>query len=785
MTSASCRAGTCVFCASFETSEAMKFSYQWIRELVPGLTTPPPELMRLITLKTAECEGLEEFGASLARASVARVVSVEPMPDGHNQKTVVETARYGRKTVVCGAPNCRVGVITAYLPVGKAVIHGVESDGMLASGKELGINRDHSGIVELNQALTLTPDHVIEVDNKSLTHRPDLWGHHGMAREVAAITGAALLDPANLALLPSGKPGIKIEIQDFTLCPRYSVLVFDNVTVQPSPLWLQYRLEAIGLNSINNVVDVTNLILAELPQPMHAFDAGKLVGDTIFVRPAHNGERITALNDQAYELSPANLVVADGQGAIAIAGVIGGQDSAIGDTTRRIVLESANFNATSVRKTSSQLKLRTDASMRFEKALDPANTLRGLARAIELLQEVSPGIRLLGGVVDQARLFSPGPIEVSVAWLADKLGRAVTEEQVTRILESLGFSIQQLTQDVLLVTVPSWRSTKDVTGKEDLLEEVGRMIGYDSVTPAAPLVKTTVPPSNPERAYHRRLRLLAVDQGYTEVSNYSFISEEMARRFGFDPKAHVLVKNPIASDQALMRLSLLPGVWKNILENSKHLASFRFFEIGREIHARTQGLPEEVPHLVAVVFHRDGDGAAGLFELKRLAECVLPGCETAATQPRAFEHPERAALLQADGQIFGRLFELHPSLGVEGRAAILDLDVLAAFRLQQHDLRYQSLWRFPTSAFDLSVLCGLREPVGTIQRRLREAGGGDVQAIDFVREYIGAPFPSDRKSVSFRLTAGASDRTLSSEEVGTIRTRIIESLRAHGYELRV
>ena len=765
----------------------MKFSYQWIRELVPGLALPPAEVMRLITLKTAECEGVEEFGTELARASVARIVAVEPIPDGgHNRKAVVETERYGAKTVVCGAPNCRVGVVTAYLPVGKALIHGMESDGMLASGEELGINDDHSGIVELTGALTLMPDHVIEVDNKSLTHRPDLWGHHGMAREVAAISAGVLRDPVNVALLPHAAPKINIAIQDFTLCPRYSALVFENVTIQPSPLWLQYRLAAIGLNAINNVVDVTNLILAELPQPMHAFDADKLAGETIFVRPAREGERITALNDEVYDLSPANLIIADAQGAIAIAGVIGGKDSAIGDTTRRIVLESANFQATSVRKTSSQLKLRTDASMRFEKALDPANTVRGLARAIELLQEVSPGIRLVGGVVDAARqLPAPAPIEVRVTWLSAKLGRAVTAEEVRDILESLQFGVQEPAPGVLSVSVPSWRATKDITLKEDLLEEVGRMLGYDFVTPTAPLVKTKVPPSNPERAYHHRLRLLAVDQGYTEVFNYSFISEEMARRFGFDPEAHVTVKNPIASDQALLRLSLLPGVAKNIVENSKHLANFRFFEIGREIHKRPAGLPQETPHLMAAIYDREGDGVAGLFELKRLAECILPGCTAQPAEARAFEHPERAASILSGGEAIGRLFELHPALGEEGRAAILDLDLHSTFRLEKRDVRYQPLSRFPTSAFDLSVVCSLREPVGTVQTRLREASGDDVQAIEFVREYVGAPLPPDRKSVSFRLTAGASDRTLSSDEVGTIRSGIIEGMRAHGYDLRV
>jgi len=764
----------------------MKFSYQWLSELVPDLALPPQELMRLITLKTAECEGVEEVGRELAKACAARVISVEPMPDGHNRKAVVETERYGTKAVVCGAPNCRVGLVTAYLPVGKAVIHGVESDGMLSSGKELGINNDHTGIVELHGDWTLKPDHVIEVDNKSLTHRPDLWGHHGMAREAAALSGSALRDPANVALLPHGASPIKIQIQDLALCPRYSALVFDNVTIQSSPLWLQYRLAAIGLNAINNVVDVTNFVLAELPQPMHAFDADKIVGDTIFVRPAHPGERITALNDEVYDLTPANLVIADAQGAIAIAGVIGGKDSAIGDSTKRIILESANFNAASVRKTSSQLKLRTDASMRFEKAQDPANTVRGLARAIDLLQEVSPGIRMVGGVVDAGAAFPAAPkIDVKLDWLARKLGRAVSADEVRGILTSLKFGLEKPVSGVLSITVPSWRATKDITLKEDILEEVGRMLGYDSVTPTAPLVKTTVPPSNPERAYQRRLRLLAVDEGYTEVSNYSFISEDMARRFGFDPAEHARVINPIASDQALMRTSLLPGVWKNIAENSKHLGSFRFFEIGHEIHPRPGELPEQAPHLMAAIFTREGDGTGELFELKRLAECIVPGCGVTATHARSFEHPERSAWVISGGAPIGRLFELHPSLELEGRAAILDLDLHATLRLEKGDVRYRAFRRYPTSAFDLSVVSGLREPVGMILARLKEASAGDVESIEFVRQYIGDPLPQDRKSVSFRLTVGAPDRTLSSDEVSSTRTRIIESMRAFGYDLRV
>ena len=764
----------------------MKFSYNWIRELVPALDVKPEELLRLITMKTAECEGLEHAGAALASASVARVLEVEWIEGSHNQIVAVETSRYGRKTVVCGAPNCRPGMLTAYLPVEAAVIEGVVSEGMLASGLELGVTRDHSGIVELEREVLPAPDTVIEVDNKSLTHRPDLWGHHGMAREVAAIAHQPLRDPVQPSLIPGGSASIKVEIEDLTLCPRYSALVFENVTVQPSPLWLQYRLEAIGLNAINNIVDVTNFVMAELAQPMHAFDADKLRGDTIFVRSARAGERIKALNDESYDLTPSNLVIADRDGPVAIAGVIGGLDSAIGPETKRIVLESANFQASSVRKTSVALKLRTDASMRFEKSQDPVNTVRGLARAVELLEQVSPGIRMVGGLADRkAELKSPPLIGVTVDWLSRKLGRPVSAIEVRAILESLEFGVNETAPGHFSVKVPSWRATKDISIKDDVLEEVGRMIGYQAITPQAPLIAAVVPPENPARLYLRRIRRMAADQGFTEVYNYSFVTEEMAAAFGFDPGAHIRVTNPIASDQTLLRTSLLPAIRKNILENSRRLNSFRLFEIGREIHPRREGLPEEIPHLAAAMYEREGDGTASLFELKRLAECLMPGCTVRHAAARSFEHPERAAIVAWRGANAGRLFELHPALGVEGRAAVLDLDLAEMQRLDSEERRYQPLRRFPTSAFDLSVVADLRQPAGEIEERLAAAAASDLVEIEFVRQYAGAPLPEDRKSVSYRLTVGATDRTLSSDEVAAVRNRVIEALRAAGYELRV
>lgn len=768
----------------------MKFSYNWLRDYITDLDTPARQLEMLITMRTAECEGIEGAGELLGQACAARVESVEPIPGGHNVRATVATGRYGNKVVVCGAPNCRAGMVSAYVPLGKKVIQGIESDGMLASGAELGLNRDAAGILELDAPPGAplpgcVPDHIIEIDNKSITHRPDLWGHFGMAREVAAILRRPLSDPVKPDLVPQAAAPIGVAIDDLDLCPRYSALMFENVTVRPSPLWLQYRLTAIGLNPINNIVDMTNYVMSELAQPMHAFDRDLLHGDTIFVRRAREGEYFLALNEQDFTLTPGRLVIADAKGAVALAGVIGGMDSAIVEGTTRIVLESANFNATSVRRTSAALKLRTDASMRFEKAQDPANTVHGLARAVELLAELSPGIRLVGGLADQRKNAPPPPaITLPLDWLARKLGKEVSPAEVRDILERLAFGILEPALRIFAVTPPSWRATKDISLKDDLVEEVGRMIGYDSIEPRPPAVLTTVPPADPERAFHRRVRAIFADQGFTEVYNCSFVAEADARAFGMDPSEHVTVANPIAPNQSLLRMSLLPELRANVIENSKHRDAFRLFEIGREIHRQPAGLPREIPHLAAAIYSKDGDGAAGLFELKRAAGGLLPGAGTRPAPPRPYEHSARAAEIHWRGALVGRLFELHPSL-VEGRAAMLDLDLPRIQEAAPAQLRYTPIRRYPSSAFDLSVVAGARELTGDLQEKLRALAGEMLESIVYLRQYAGPPLAEGTKSVSFRLTVGSPERTLSSEEVGVIRTRLIDGMRAQGYDLRL
>jgi phenylalanyl-tRNA synthetase beta chain len=666
----------------------MKFSYHWICELVANLEghlgpATPDDLGRFITLKTAECEGVESHG----------------------------------------------------------------------------------------------DDSIIEIDNKSLTHRPDLWGHHGMAREVSAILRKKLIDPVKPRALDGPAAG-RVDIESYELSPRYSALVFENVTVKPSPAWLAERLEAVGLNAINNIVDVTNFVMAEIAQPMHAFDADKLDGDTIFVRSAKPGEEFAALNGESYTLDSSNLVIADAQGAIGLAGVIGGAGSAISNSTTRIVLESANFNATSIRKTSSKLKLRTDASMRFEKAQDPVNTVRGLLRALELLEQVSPGIRLAGGLADAYRpLPAQPPVLLPIDWLDRKLGRAIPAAEVRAILEALEFKVEEIDRRLFSVFVPSWRATKDISIKDDLVEEVGRMIGYDSIEPVAPLAPARVPPASPQRESHRHVREMAAAQGFTEVYNYSFLTEEMARTFGFDPANCVQVANPIAADHNLLRPSLLPLIWKNIGDNARHFDSFRLFEIGREIHPES-----ETPHFAAAIFAKD-DGAAGLLELKRLGECLAPGMAfRPSSSAQSYEHPHRAAEVLCGEANVGRLFEFHPGMVETGRAAVLYLDLARLENLRSAPARYQPLRRFPASAFDLSVVAPARRLIGDVQAQLADHAGADLLSIVFLREFA---LPDGQRSLSYRLTVGAPDRTLSLEDAGVIRARIIAGMRAAGYDLKV
>jgi phenylalanyl-tRNA synthetase beta chain len=681
----------------------MKFSYTWLRELVPGLQMDVTELARQITMKTAECEGVHDPGA-FAGASVAAVARAE----------------------------------------------------------------------------NSEPDSIIEIDNKSLTNRPDLWGHLGMAREVAAIAGLSVADPVEDLPAAASQGDLSITIEDTALCARFSGQRVENVKVAPSPLWMQYRLNSLSVNPINNLVDVTNYVLCELGQPMHAYDAD-LLGDTIIVRAAHKGESILALNGEKYSLSSDDIVIADANKPVGIAGIIGGNDTAIRSTTKRIVLEAANFPAANVRKSSSRLKLRTDASMRFEKGQDPENTVRALARAVELLKQISPGCQAAPPIDVYARKSTPPKIQLDIDGAERKLGRKLSTEEVINIFKALVFGVEQIDARKLLLTVPSWRATKDISIPEDLVEEIGRMVGYASIVPQAPAVLSEPTPRNLQHEQQRAIRSAMVGQGFTEVSNYSFISDADAAMFGYSTDKLLQVANPIIADQKYMRPALLPGIRRNLTDNSRYFTEFRLFEIGRAYSKSPDGAPKERTHLIAAIYGRETNGA-NLLEMKRVMQYVASGAKIAPAKAHGKTmHPERAAHVEVGGQRVGDLYELHPSLLDRGRAAILDLDLDALQALPSQRAPYRPLRRFPTSSFDLSIVAPAHTLVADLENKLRQSAGDSLVALQFLLIF---PLPPDKKSVSFRLTLGADDRTLTAEEVTRTREKVVEGIKTAGYDLR-
>src|SRR5689334_7625274 len=681
----------------------MKFSYTWLRELVPGLKMDVTTLAQQITMKTAECEGVHDPGA-FPGASVAAVARAE----------------------------------------------------------------------------NSEPDSIIEIDNKSLTNRPDLWGHLGMAREVAAIAGLSVADPVEDLPPAASKGDLSITIEDAALCARFSGQRVENVKVAPSPLWMQYRLNSLGVNPINNLVDVTNYVLCELGQPMHAYDA-ELLGDSIIVRAARKGESILALNGEKYSLSPEEIVIADTEKPVGIAGIIGGNDTAIRAMTKRIVLEAASFPAANVRKSSSRLKLRTDASMRFEKGQDPENTVRALARAVELLRQISPESQAAQPIDVYARKSTPPKIQLDIDWAERKLGRKLSTEEIINIFKSLVFGVEQLNARKLLLTVPSWRATKDISIPEDLVEEIGRMVGYACITPQAPAVVAEPTPRNLEHEQHRAVRAALAGQGFTEVSNYSFISDADAAMFGYPTEKLLQVANPIIADQKYMRPTLLPGIRRNLADNSRFFADFRLFEIGRVYSKRADGVPVERNQLAAAIYGRETNGA-NLLEMKRVAQYLAAGCNVVPGKGQDKNvHPERSAYVEVGGQRFGYLFELHPALLDRGRAAILYIDLDALQVMPSGRQPYRPLRRFPTSSFDLSIVAGSHELVANLETKLRQLAGEGLVGLQFLLIF---PLPPDKKSVSFRLTLGADDRTLTADEVTRTRERIVEGIKSAGYELR-
>lgn len=803
----------------------MLISLNWLKKFVDipkGFS--PEDLASKLTMTTVEVEGVQKTGALLDNVVVAKVLAVKNHPNADKLKIATVDTGKDKLEIVCGGVNLKEGMLVALAKIGASVrwhgeaevtelkpakIRGVESASMICASEELGIDQiircgpeeiaDLSELkvevgMPLAEALKLD-DAILEVDHKSMTHRPDLWGHYGLARDLAAILKIKIADYETKPIKAGRKVKLEVEIKDKDKCRRYMGVVVDNVKVGPSPEWLSRQLEAVGVRSINNIVDITNYIMLELGQPMHAFDWREVKGGKIIVETAKKGEKFTTLDGQERKLDEEMLLIKDTKRAVALAGVMGGQNSEIKDDTSTILFESANFKSSNVRQTSMKLGLRSESSARFEKSLDPLLAEMAIKKAVELTLEFCPEAKVASKVVDENFYdFKELEIELDLAWLNRQLGTEIAEEEVIGILERLQFAVKEK-KGILTVGVPSWRATKDITLPEDLAEEVARLYGYDNIQPAMPLVSLSVPEINQERQTERRIKnILTGSLAFSESCNYSFVDKSKVGYFGFTPAEHIALKNYLSEEQSLLRTSLIPGLTNNVVDNLRFYDSFQIFEIGRVFlkkpgeDLKGVGSEDKLPwqhKALSGVIVKKGDSEP-FYLVKSAIESLLEQLGVAYYFQKpdyalpAWIEKTRVLEVMIKGKPVGSIGELsgrtRASFGLEPAVGYFELDFTELAAMVEDNKKYQELPKYPAVLRDLSILVGAGTKWEDIKKAVKKTGGDLIQNIELFDVYSGGKIEAGKRSLAFHLEFRSPERTLSAEEVENLTKAIVREL---------
>lgn len=779
----------------------------------------PEELADRLTMATAEIEGIEYLNHNFKTIYTAKLTKVERHPDA-DKLTLCEADTGTEKVqVVCGASNHKAGDMVALATVGtkitedfiikKSKIRGVESNGMLCSEKELGISDDHEGIIILPSDTTpgITLDKIypdlldvrLEIDNKSITHRPDLWGHEGFAREIGALFNRPVKSPVNKTLEKTFKnlDKLKVEILNPEISPRYSALAVKGIEIKESPEWLKAMVKSIGMRPINNIVDITNYVMAEIGEPMHAFDKKKLNGNKIFIRTAHEGETITTLDEKKHKLTVEDIVIADEKGPIALAGVMGGGNSEIDDKTTEIVLEAACFNPVNIRKTAHRFGMRTDASMRFEKSLSPEITTDALLRCFELIKEAIPGAEAVTEIIDDyPGKMEPVIIKISSDYIRRKLGQNIDDKRITDIIESLNFVIKK-TESSMEITVPHFRATKDIAIADDIVEEVGRIFGYDNITPVAPLTPCVPPVQNEFRTFERNAKSILTESfNMIEVMGYSFTGEKILNALGINEEKELMLRNPLSIEHDRLRRSLIPEMISFIQKNQRYSDNFNIYELGRvyiKDDRKSKTLISENTRIAGTVFMKK-HASPLFFEAKSIAQGLLEQLriknfrlipEQDSLPPYA--HPGRSMRIKIEDKDAGFIFELHPGISekfdINGTAAIFDIDLNVLFESQKRETKFKELQKYQSVPFEISVLadkyCYSEDILSIIRKSSRY-----IQSADVVSIYEGEPVPEGKKSVSIKVIFASSDKTLSHDDIEETQNKIIADIGKAGFTLR-
>ena len=787
----------------------MLISMNWIGDFVDLSGVDLDALIHRFTLSTAEVEDVYHLGRDLKDVVAGRILSVEAHPDSKKLHLLKVDAGDKIYDVVCGAPNVREGLIVPFVKEGGMVsgqaisvarIAGVESHGMCCSEKELGVSADHSGLWELPadtpvgvdmKELYDIEDTVFEVDNKSLTNRPDLWGHYGIAREFAALTGRELkpLETVSLEQFDALEP-IDVQVLDRELCLRYSALKVRNITKKISPVNMRIRLFYTGSRAINLLADLTNYLMLEMGQPMHAFDCAKV--DSIEVRRFDEPRMFQTLDGAERKIDENTLMICSHGEPVAVAGIMGGLASEIEEDTDSLLLESATFDAVSVRRSATRLGLRTDASMRYEKTLDPEMTVPAIGRFLKLLLDIDPDAQVISRLTDvYVKRYPAVSLAFDKPYVDRYTGIEISNEQILNTLTSLGFGASFDGKE-FHVDVPSWRATKDVTIKADIIEEITRIYGYDNFK-----ITTTVSPLYPKRrsadnrADNFAKDLLVQRYHLHEVHSYIWFDAKKCQELGIALEENVKLLSPQSPDLGTLRTNMGPTLLACLGENKSYGPEYGIFEIGRVCEGTlSDGLANERRVLGVALYSRVRTEKELYFELIALVKNLGRQLKQAEftlqnTQPlHAWQHPRNTASVSVEGQTLGWLCAVHPAVmdKLDRRAAVvvaqIDMGTFAA--LPESDLVYREPSKFPGIDLDLSLAVPESVRFADLESAWADVDRDLLTGVTLIDSFT----LGEVRSLTLRFAFSSNEKTLSKEEVQPVVDGIVAKLNGLGIALR-
>ncbi|MBQ0017283.1 MAG: phenylalanine--tRNA ligase subunit beta [Clostridiales bacterium] len=790
----------------------MKISLNWINDYVDLAGVDYVDLIKKFGLRTAEVEGVEEKGKEISGVIVARILEVNAHPKSdHLHKLKVDTGKEVLD-IVCGAPNVRPNMKVALATIGgsvpgmkieKAVIAGEESYGMCCSKEELGFSEGDEGIWEVDENLPLgtdikrayeLEDTVFEVDNKSLTNRPDLWCHYGIAREIATILDRPLkpIVTENLQYYTqNGQVDVEVYSEN---CYRYSAIKVGNVSKKRSTIGMEIRLFYCGMRAINLLADITNYVMLDVGQPMHAFDGD--VVKSIQVKDVRTPIEFTTLDNEVRMLPQDSVVICSNNTPVAVAGVMGGLDSEITDNTKNLLLESACFDPTSVRKTAQKLGMRTEASARYEKSLDPELTTLAIARFVHILRDIDPQITILSGLTDVYNKHYPERhISTTMDFINNYVGIKFKPEEVGKILTNLGFKVD-FNAGMLSIKVPSFRATKDVTIPVDIVEEVARMYGYDNIPqrPVEASIEPVIQSSEHLMEYDVKY-LLAEKYALNEVNSYVWKDDDFNKQYNVETESFIKVMNAQGGEQLSVRSEMMPTLLKLVSENKKYDKELGIFEIGRVCTGLDDNnLCVEEKHLGIALYSTEKSDKDLYFELKDIITDLV---ETKLYNKLCFEvsksssklvHPKNNAKIVIDGVEVGYMAVVHPKIsqkmGKNASISILEIDFSKFAGLKKDKEKVSEITKYQTNSLDLNFVVDDKVLYQEIVDKLSSYKTELDYTINLVDIYKDENLLPNKKSMTFNFQISSKTHTLSGEELDTFQKDMIELAENNGFMLR-